>query len=122
MDFDHTNNGSNPQKIIITGDLLYGICFEGGANDDGLIFKINTDGSDFQKVDLYGQYGSGPTSLAISNNVLYGATISGGDYDDGVLFKIDANGYKIFHHFNHDATIPLLYDILVSQNMVYGIA
>lgn len=72
----------------------------GGINGGGVVFKINTDGSNFSKlVDFDSSSssdttkGNGPQgSLVLANNVLYGMTYHGGKYASGVLFKVNTDG------------------------------
>ena len=119
LNFDGENTGSNPcGSLILDGAVLYGVTNWGGQYDRGVIFKINTDGTDFQRVfDFDGTPGVGnaPVSLLLLNNVLYG-TAFGGDYQKGILFKIglDGTGYEKIYDFNtedgYDPTNPMATD------------
>ena len=43
------SDGANPLgSLTLSGSTLYGMTFSGGANNDGTIFKVNTDGTGFQ--------------------------------------------------------------------------
>ncbi len=99
LDFDGntgTQNGSRPGgQVIESGGVLYGMASDGGTNDKGVIFKINTNGSGYTKLyDFSGNPdGRGPHgNLALSGNVLYGMTNYGGTSDVGMLFKINTDG------------------------------
>ncbi|HLH79747.1 MAG TPA: choice-of-anchor tandem repeat GloVer-containing protein [Chthonomonas sp.] len=93
-------DGANPYAGVIEGKdgALYGTTYGGGDNGDGVVFKINTNGSNFQVLysfDFMINDGSNVNAGVIqgSDGALYGTTEIGGAYDDGVVFKIDTNGY-----------------------------
>src|SRR5579875_1154142 len=97
--FSYTD-GANPYAGVIQGrdGALYGTTYGGGDNGDGVVFKINTNGSNFQVLysfDFMINDGSNVNAGVIqgSDGALYGTTEIGGAYDDGVVFKIDTNGY-----------------------------
>jgi len=99
IDFDGTDKGSGPVgSLTISGSVLYGMTYSGGANNKGVIFKVNTDGSGFTKlIDFDGlngtKKGSYPEgSLILSGNLLYGMTGQGGTDNEGVLFKVNTDG------------------------------
>jgi len=61
-DFD-TINGANPygSLIMASNNKLYGMTFTGGANNDGIIFRFNTDSTLFDKLfDFYDTTGVNP--------------------------------------------------------------
>src|SRR5689334_24939549 len=46
--FIGTADGANPMaEVTLSGNSLYGTTFAGGTFDNGVIFKINLDGSNF---------------------------------------------------------------------------
>jgi uncharacterized repeat protein (TIGR03803 family) len=97
LSFSGTANGSNPEGSLITdGTYLYGMTNQGGANSDGVIFKIKKDGSGYSKLlDFAGtSNGSDPYfgALYYDGTYLYGMTGSGGANNDGTIFKIKTNG------------------------------
>ena len=74
-------NGANPYgSLTISGTTLYGTTAYGGANGDGNIFSINTDGSGLQNLlSFSGTGGAYPGffpsgSLTLSGSTLYGTT------------------------------------------------
>ena len=108
LDFDGTNNGANPRgSLTISGSVLYGTTYRGGAYGYGVIFKMNTDGSGFQKLLDLGTgvgaaYPSG--SLALSGSSLYGMTIYAGANAKGVIFRINTDGSGFTKLFDFDGT------------------
>lgn len=88
-------NGRNPMfgGLISDGSFLYGTTEYGGANNDGVIFKIKSDGTAYSKLfDFSAVEGQGPACTLLSNagylfgNARYGGGISGPS-GEGVLFK-----------------------------------
>ncbi len=77
-----------------SGSILYGVTQDGGANNDGVIFSVDTNGLNYKDLfDFSGTNGSEPAgSLLLANGVLYGTTTVGGAHSDGSLFSIDTNG------------------------------
>jgi uncharacterized repeat protein (TIGR03803 family) len=91
LDFSGTANGSTPlNSLISVGGFLYGMTNQGGANNNGILFKIMPDGTGFVKmIDFSGtSNGASPTGSLISDGTfLYGMTASGGTNNNGTIFK-----------------------------------
>ncbi len=92
---DSTHGAFPRGGLTISGNVLYGVAYQGGAEDYGLVFSIHTDGSGYADlldfVGLNGRYAFGG-SLALSAGVLYGMTCMGGSGDWGCVYKINTNG------------------------------
>ena len=115
MDTDGTNftllhefaGGSGDGQAPLRGNLtlhgakFYGMTPAGGDSDAGVIFSMDTDGSNFTLVhefaggtdDGWLPYGS----LTSASDKLYGMTYEGGEFNNGTLFVIselpgDVNG------------------------------
>jgi len=88
--FDVLHNFSNdnvwsPGGLILLGNSLYGIA-GGGSLTNGIIFKVNIDGTGFKNLYNFtgGLTGGNPCpGLVFSDNKLYGTTRSGGATDMG---------------------------------------
>lgn len=92
--------GLTPTTGLVQGSdgFLYGVTSGGGANLDGTIFKIKTDGTAFADIhDFDGSHGSVPYSqpLLHTNGKIYGQTNSGGSHNQGVIYSLAA-GLKQF--------------------------
>lgn len=99
------NNMRNPytSEPLVNGTILYGMTPNGGNNNGGVIFKMNTDGSNFQKLhDFTKTTGISPYgSLSFADDSLCGMTYEGGVSEAGVIFKMNVNGsgYRCLHQF-----------------------
>jgi uncharacterized repeat protein (TIGR03803 family) len=94
-EFSGMTDGEMPYgSLILSGNILYGMTIEGGANNEGCIFSINTDGSGYSIIfdfndKMNGAYFPGG-SLTLIENILFGMTTVGGTYGYGSIFQFDA--------------------------------
>jgi len=114
--FEGDLNGANPFGILtLSGNSFYGMTFNGGIDDGGVIYRVRTNGSNyavlhtFQGGDTDGQYPFG--SLTVNGPLLFGMTANGGTNSGGVIFKIGTNGvgFAVIHSFNggpNDGSFP----------------
>lgn len=47
LDFNGTNGSAPLGSLTLSGNILYGMTSQGGVNNLGRIFKINTDGTGY---------------------------------------------------------------------------
>jgi len=127
LSFSGTANGSSPDgSLILSGTILYGMTYDGGANNLGCIFKINTDGTGYSKLfDFSGTAdGANPQgSLILSGTILYGMTYAGGANNLGSIFKYDLSGagYTRLFSFSGSADGSNPYgDLILSGTILYG--
>jgi uncharacterized repeat protein (TIGR03803 family) len=96
LDFNGSANGAYPLgSLFVAGTIIYGMTFNGGSNDYGVVFRINTDGTGYNKLLDFDGYnnGAGPSrGFALSGSTLFGMTTSGGIYGNGVAFRINTDG------------------------------
>ncbi|HWY98522.1 MAG TPA: choice-of-anchor tandem repeat GloVer-containing protein [Bacteroidia bacterium] len=126
FDFSGAADGNQPYGALISdGTFLYGMTYIGGANNDGVIFKIKTDGTGY--VDLFdfsgAADGKSPRGSLISDGTyLYGTTRYGGASNDGVIFKIkpDGTGYTKLFEFNGTDGLQPLGSLIYDGNFLYG--
>ena len=83
--------------------MLYGTAREGGNGNNGVIYKLNSDGTNFTILRSFtGNDGRDPRGrLVLSGTTLYGTTLLGGTADQGSIFKIntDGSGFATLHSF-----------------------
>jgi uncharacterized repeat protein (TIGR03803 family) len=95
VDFGSGINGDYPfGSLISDGTFFYGMTSSGGINNGGTIFKIKSDGSNYQDLwDFAGTNGSAPSGSLVSDGTfLYGMTTMGGTNNLGTVFKIKTDG------------------------------
>ena len=88
-------NGAGPNGSLIGyGKHIYGMTSRGGSNNMGVIFSVDTDGTNYKDLlDFNGTNGSNPGGvLTQSGKHLYGMTESGGSSGTGIVFSIDTDG------------------------------
>jgi uncharacterized repeat protein (TIGR03803 family) len=125
--FTGGNDGANPQgSLILSGTTLYGMTYEGGSSNNGTIFSIHTDGSNFTSLYSFtgGNDGAGPNGdLILSGSTLYGMTYSGGSLSDGTIFSIqtEGSGFTSLYSFTggSDGAAPEG-SLILSGNTLYG--
>ncbi|MBW2072058.1 MAG: hypothetical protein JRI89_12505 [Deltaproteobacteria bacterium] len=124
-----SGDGEHPTgSLILSGSTLYGMTCYGGNNYGGIVFRIETDGSDYFIMHDFsgglndGKYPNG--SLILSGSTLYGMTYYGGDSDMGVVFRIktDGSGFSLLHEFTgglNDGKYPNG-SLILSGSTLYG--
>jgi uncharacterized repeat protein (TIGR03803 family) len=125
--FTGGSDGANPQAgLVLSGNRLYGTARFGGTNNQGTVFAINTDGTNFTNLYVFnGNDGSSDpeSSLILSGSTLYGTTFNGGTNDVGTVFAINTDGtdFTVLHEFNGytDGTSPIA-GVILSGNTLYG--
>jgi len=87
-----SDGGHGVGSLIQSGSILYGMTEYGGSDDDGTMFQINTDGTNFSLLYSFGIFFSSGTvpdsSLIQSGSTLYGVTENGGASGGGIIFSI----------------------------------
>ena len=90
LDLVDPENGRNPTGgLILHQGYLYGMCAFGGTEDMGVIFKVNTDCTEYTRIlNFDNSLGSVPFSnLIVSNDVLYGLASFPAQRDEGPFSK-----------------------------------
>ncbi|HUM99018.1 MAG TPA: hypothetical protein PLI96_00860 [Halothiobacillus sp.] len=108
------SDGSGPTGSLIQGTdgNFYGMTYQGGANNVGIVFKINPSGVEtvlhsFEKSTADGSYPVGSLIQGKEGN-FYGMTVYGGGFGNGVVFKITPDGVKtVLHSFTGSTTAPV---------------
>ncbi len=99
------NDGSGPHSLLLqSGSMLYGTAPLGGTGNNGVIFKIDANGTGFKVMHRFagGSNGSLPFgSLILSGSTLYGMASSYDTGYAGTIYRINTDGsdFKTVHRF-----------------------
>lgn len=105
LDFDGPVHGITPYgNLVLSGKTLYGVAFNWGPNDSGLVFSVDTNGAGFKDMHnfTYPTGSGGYGTLLLLGKVLYGVASYGGAHDSGCLYSIDTNGLNYKDIFDFD--------------------
>lgn len=126
--------------LVVSNNTLYGTTSAGGADGNGTVFSIGTNGSGFAV--LYHFTPADPATgansdgvlpvaaLALADDVLYGTAPAGGAHANGTVFSISTNGtrFQTIYSFtamnndtNRDGAFPVA-PLLLLENSLYGTA
>ncbi|HEY1717229.1 MAG TPA: choice-of-anchor tandem repeat GloVer-containing protein, partial [Verrucomicrobiae bacterium] len=90
--FTDGNDGAHPDAgLILSGNTLYGTARNGGTNNEGTVFAVNTNGTGFTNLYGFTDGGDGANpqaSLILSGNILYGTAANGGTNGEGTVFGL----------------------------------
>ncbi len=99
--FTGGSDGASPYAgLILSGNTLYGTARLGGGLDNpnnGMIFKVNTDGTGFATLHAFtgGSDGAYPyAGLILSSNTLYGTASGGGSSGNGTVFSLSLGSVR----------------------------
>ncbi|MGC3945734.1 MAG: T9SS type A sorting domain-containing protein [Chryseolinea sp.] len=97
----------------------------GGDLNYGVLFRLNTDGSSFEKLMQFeaDNQGHDPNgALVHAGSSVFGVASKGGRYNGGVIYKMknDGSGYTLLHNFNvNDGSSPE-YSLIRVDDRLYG--
>ena len=102
------NDGSDAWDGLLRGTdgALYGTTRQGGSAAQGILFRVNPDGSGYEILHPFGGPDDGQEPWAGlvegADGVLYGTARSGGVHINGAVFRLnkDGSGYQVLHHFD----------------------
>ena len=136
---DSSKDGGSPQdRLVISGNTVFGTAYDGGAAGNGTVFRVNTDGTGFTNLHSFGGLannpvgvgtnsdGANPTAgLILAGNFLYGTAVNGGTVGMGTVFALNINGsgFTNLHSFTSesDGANPNA-GLVLSGSTLYGTA
>ena len=131
--------GTHPNGLVLCDNALYGTTEDGGSNYNGVVFKVDRDGSNFTVLHQFSANGYDPvlgstnfdgaspkTSLTVAETNLAGRTLYGsaswGGGGGGTVFKLgtDGSGFTVLHSFTHTDGSSPQGELLLADNTLYG--
>jgi uncharacterized repeat protein (TIGR03803 family) len=86
------SDGFDPRSGLImdAGGNLYGTTWSGGSSGDGVVYKLNANGTETVLHSFSGPEGSLPVGGLVfdTSGNLYGTAAYGGTSNNGVVFKL----------------------------------
>ncbi len=120
-------DGWNPDGVLIrdSNGNLYGTTSNGGTNEYGTVFKLDSSSNKTTLYNFKGTDGVGPFAGLISDVTgnLYGTTGYGGAYGFGTVFKLDPSGNEtVLYSFSggSDGAAPITELIRDAIGNLYG--
>jgi uncharacterized repeat protein (TIGR03803 family) len=120
--FTNGSDGSGPyDKLILSGNTLYGTASQGGSSGAGTVFAVNTDGSGFATLYSFsalpgpfsGDYGGTNSDgampyagLYLAGATLYGTAFEGGSSGYGTVFAVNTDGTGFTNLYSFTALPP----------------
>lgn len=127
-----SDKATRPYCGVVQGrdGTLYGTTAYGGAYQNGVVYRINPDGSGYRMLYSFagGTDGINPQTSLIQgqDGALYGTTGWGGLFNEGTLFKInpDGSGYQVVYSFlgGNDGANPQASLLQGQDGALYGAA
>lgn len=113
-------------SLTLVDNTLFGTTTSGGTNDGGTLFKINIDGTGFQKLyDFSSSDGTNVRSaLILSGSFLFGTANRGGSSDMGTIFRFnkDGSGFNKQYDFQDAANGLAPEKIVMWGDTIFGYA
>ena len=122
-----TADGRNPVGgVTLSGSKLIGTTSSGGAANDGTIYSLNLDGSDYQVVRSFtgtADDGKNPDGkLLLVGSTLYGTTQNGGANGNGEVYSLAADGSNFQTVYSFDAWANPVAGLTLVGSTLYGVA
>ena len=136
--FTNNPDGASPEAgLVLSGNTLYGTTFRGGSASNGIVFKVNEDGSDFTLLHNFSAFGLFSTNsdganplgnLVFAGDTLFGTTRNGGFVTNisnfsgnGTVFALNTNGtnFSIVTYISSGSPFPEA-GLTLYGNKLYG--
>lgn len=132
-------DGARPEgNLLLSGSTLYGTAGFGGTKQVGIVFSMNTDGSNFKILHNFAGETDGAVpngDLVLSGSTLYGTTAYGGGLVSetglcrstegcGTIFSVNTDGsdYKLLYPFPPEIGGYPYSGLVLSGSTLYGTA
>jgi uncharacterized repeat protein (TIGR03803 family) len=109
VELDGTNSGRNPfGSLYLVNNKLYGMTFQGGKNNFGIIFEYSPNIDSFQVKFHFNGTNSGSNPYGelelAPNGLLYGMTFLGGTNNLGTLFEFNIQNDSFVKKIDFDGS------------------
>ena len=124
---DPASDGSTPVGLTLRGDHLYGLAYDGGAENLGTLFSFDPATAALRLEHSFGKRkdGSQPESPLLNvGGILYGTTDEGGTKDVGTVFSFDPETRQevILHSFDKRDGFDIVAGLVSAGGLLYGVA
>ncbi len=125
--FGSPSDGLYPYAgLALSGTTLYGTTMGGGIDVQGVVFKVNTDGSGFTVLHRFDGFTNGVNPygpVVVAGTKLYGTTGSGGINRKGTIFRLntDGSGFTVLRHLATADGIDPHAGLTVAGSVLYGV-
>jgi uncharacterized repeat protein (TIGR03803 family) len=124
-----TTDGSLPANATLTlsGATFYGVTLSGGSGEEGTVFSVAPDGSNFTLLHSFSiNFNDGESPIGapvVSGSEIYGLTSGGGGTGGGAVYSMNLNGsgFSLLHGFTGGSDGDFPYGSLsLSGSQLYG--
>jgi uncharacterized repeat protein (TIGR03803 family) len=108
IDFRTSPDGCLPHGKLLhaTNDQLYGVASSGGINSHGVLFSLDPQTHNYQKIIDFKDINTGASPfgnlMQADNGQIYGTTYIGGSYGLGTIFEFDPTTQTITKLYDFD--------------------
>ncbi|MEL6538845.1 MAG: choice-of-anchor tandem repeat GloVer-containing protein, partial [Bacteroidota bacterium] len=118
------STGNAAYNTTMIDGKIWGLTFNGGTNDKGVVYRIDPDGSNFTKVADFNSTATSASAFSIIeiNGKVYGTTNQGGS-GLGEIWSAnpDGTGYSIIHTFDGTDLFSPLGQLVEYGGKLYGV-
>jgi uncharacterized repeat protein (TIGR03803 family) len=128
--FTGGEDGARPTSLLLVNDVLYGTTLVGGlplesgvGANNGVIFKLNTNGTGFKPLHVFNAGSFGATAaLVASGSIFYGTSPQAGAFGRGTVFTMntDGTGFTNLYNFGGRDGEFSFNGLVLSGNTLYG--
>jgi uncharacterized repeat protein (TIGR03803 family) len=122
-----STNGATPVGSLVSdGEHIYGLTSSGGQYGKGVIYKLNTDGTEFSVMMHFKRehgYMEERNTLVLSDSTLFWTSTNGGKFENGAIYSIRTNGEdfrSVFDFEGPNGSAP--FGVLeIEDSVLYGV-